>query len=156
METLPAKELERFWSKVEKSSDCWIWTAGLNSVGYGKIRLGGRHVYAHRVSYSLTYGTIPPGMVIDHMCHNSVCVNPAHLQAVTQKQNMENRAGPARHSKTGVRGVSAHHGRYRAQVAIHGRPTHVGTYDTVAEAEEAVISARMRHYTNNLADRPPR
>ena len=152
---LDDRAANRFWAKVDKTESCWNWTAGTSSRGYGKFNTGGTHGYAHRIAYTLCKGPIADGMVIDHKCHNIICVNPDHLQAVTLKQNSENRAGPMKNSKTGVRGVRKFRGRYRAQVAIDGKATHLGTFDTIAEAEQAAIAARMEHYTNNLTDMIP-
>ena len=78
---------ERFWSKVEKTDNCWNWTGSKNRTGYGNIRpaMGGGSKLSHRVSYEMANGTIPDGMDIDHKCHNHACVNPAHLRATSRK-----------------------------------------------------------------------
>lgn len=98
--------VERFWSKVDRSAgsdSCWPWLAGLNNMGYGKFSIGSgsrRMVYTHRYAYELTVGTIPPGFTLDHLCHTNDptcaggvtcphrrCVNPAHLEPVTNREN---------------------------------------------------------------------
>lgn len=79
--------MDRFWAKVEKTDECWIWTAARISSGYGCFYLDGSKL-AHRVSYELCVGQIPDGLVIDHLCRNKLCVNPAHLEAVTQRTNV--------------------------------------------------------------------
>jgi len=80
--------IERFWSKVDISGDaCWEWTAFRNPKGYGMFGLQGRSLNAHRMAYLLTYGQIPAGLVIDHLCRNRGCCNPAHLEAVTAAEN---------------------------------------------------------------------
>ena len=87
---------ERFWAKVDRTVECWLWTGAQvisKSGRYGKLKTDGKMKYAHRVSYEMSVGEIPAGMQIDHLCHNTLCVNPFHLRAVTQKQNMENRKG---------------------------------------------------------------
>jgi hypothetical protein len=78
---------EQFWRHVQKTGSCWLWTGTTAAHGYGQMRRGGRTLPAHRVSYELLVGPIPPGLHIDHLCRVRACVNPAHLEAVTQKEN---------------------------------------------------------------------
>lgn len=78
----------RFWAKVDKGGECWVWTAGLNHEGYGKFWLNGRTIAAHRVAYILTSGPIPEGLTIDHLCRVRACVRPDHLEAVTIQENL--------------------------------------------------------------------
>lgn len=76
----------RFWANVMKTESCWLWTAGTRN-GYGAIYDGQRNNYAHRLSYILHKGEIPKGYHIDHLCFTPRCVNPDHLEAVTQREN---------------------------------------------------------------------
>lgn len=75
--------IERFWSKVEKTATCWIWTKELNSRGYGRMSVGRtktrRRELAHRLSYRLSTGTLPGEMDVLHRCDRPSCVNPSHL-----------------------------------------------------------------------------
>lgn len=78
----------KYWEKVNKTSGCWKWGAWSNGKGYGLVRINGKSYLAHRISYEIAYGEIPKGLVIDHICNNTKCVNPSHLQAITQQQNI--------------------------------------------------------------------
>lgn len=83
---------ERFWAKVNKTDACWLWTGRLDTHGYGEVRTGGmkrrRFHRAHRVAYELLVGPIPDGLVIDHLCRVRNCVNPEHLEPVTNAENI--------------------------------------------------------------------
>lgn len=87
---------QRFWSKVDlvtgpkvegMPSRCWIWTGARNHAGYGHMGVDGRNQGAHRVSYELNVGPIPDGLHIDHLCCTPACVNPLHLEPVTNQEN---------------------------------------------------------------------
>lgn len=146
---------EAFAMFAKQRGGCWGWTAGISSEGYARFHLGGVNHYGHRVSYELHFGPIPEGLFIDHMCHNRACVNPAHLQVATNKQNHENRPGPQANNTSGVRGVSWNKqaGRFEAYVKHWGVRHRAGNFRTLEEAEAAVIAKRNELYTNNLLDR---
>jgi hypothetical protein len=144
-----------FWDKVNKTPTCWLWAASLDGKGYGQVRVGYAMYRAHRLAFADANGGIPPGMVIDHTCHVKSCVNPSHLQAVTQQQNMENRVGAPRPSISGVRGVHWYRTRNNWRVEVtHNRRAYFGGYFTsLADAEAAAIELRNALHTNNLKDR---
>lgn len=143
--------VERFWPKVDKSGECWLWTACTTTDGYPTIDGRG----GHRIAWEFENGPIPPGRVIDHICHNIKCVRASHLRAVTQKQNMENLVGAHNNSRTGIRGVGwhKHSGRWQARLSHHGRAISVGYFTDLAEAEAAVIAKRNELFTHNDTDR---
>ncbi|HET6911263.1 MAG TPA: HNH endonuclease signature motif containing protein [Mycobacteriales bacterium] len=81
---------DRFWAKVNKTDSCWLWTGTLTTPGdrgYGQVRLNGQFPLVHRVAYEMLVGPIPEGMQIDHLCRVRRCVNPAHLEPVTNREN---------------------------------------------------------------------
>jgi len=80
--------IQRFFAKVLKTDNCWIWTGAKYYKGYGHIRVNGKLIHSHRMSYELFKGEIPMSYVIDHLCRNPSCVNPDHLEAVTNRQNV--------------------------------------------------------------------
>jgi hypothetical protein len=89
---------ERFWPKVNKNGSvpshkpelgkCWIWLAAQDGHGYGVFGLNGSSHKAYRVSYKWLKGNIPTNMQLDHLCRNRICVNPEHLEIVTQIENL--------------------------------------------------------------------
>jgi hypothetical protein len=79
---------ERFWGRVDKTGDCWLWTGTLTEKGYGsRVQYQGEQHYPHQLAYRLLVGPIPDGLVIDHHCRVRNCVNPDHLEPVTQEEN---------------------------------------------------------------------
>lgn len=86
---------DRFWSKVLKSDGCWEWQAARLSAGYGSFSVDGVRHPAHRIAWQLVVGPIAPGLHIDHLCRNIICVNPAHLEPVTPRENTHRGVGPS-------------------------------------------------------------
>lgn len=92
--TLPAERqiARRFVAKLAPGDNCWLWTGHIDKQGYARLRgAGGRNapvLYAHRFSYEFFVAPVPLGLTIDHLCRIRHCVNPAHLEPVTQRENM--------------------------------------------------------------------
>lgn len=77
-----------FWDKVQKGNGCWQWLGWTNAKGYGYTKYKDcPERLAHRVAFILDGGVIPEGMVLDHLCRNSSCVRPSHLEVVTGLEN---------------------------------------------------------------------
>lgn len=152
MEPTQARLAERFWSKVDQTGDCWLWTGGRFTVGYGKLW---PDLYAHRVSYELHHGPIPDGMLIDHVCHVLLCVNPAHLRLADRKGNSENYKGLRSDNKSGYRGVAwnKRSRKWTASIGHRGKCIYLGLYDDPAEAAEVARQKRIELFTHNDADR---
>jgi hypothetical protein len=90
-------QVNTFWAKVEITTpdECWIYKGAVNGAGYGTHTIGSRTdksrqaLGAHRLSYFLDRGEIPVGLVIHHECRNTLCVNPHHLEAVSNSKNVK-------------------------------------------------------------------
>lgn len=84
--------IERFWNRVDRSGDCWVWTGEVNNHGYGRFALwhdGKRsRIFAHRLSLALHGASLRKGDVVMHHCDNPPCVNPDHLAIGTQRDNI--------------------------------------------------------------------
>lgn len=87
--------IDRAWPKIERRgpNECWPWTGACNGRArlgkYGHLSRGPGlgHVYAHRLVYEHTYGPVPDGHDVDHLCRNTLCCNPAHLRALPAREN---------------------------------------------------------------------
>lgn len=146
---------QRFMRQVRKTESCWLWTGATDRGGYGHFSVGGSQKKAHRFAYEMWAGAIPPGMHIDHVCHNRACVNPEHLRPVTMKQNNENRRGAQRTNPAKIRGVSwsTAQQKWRARVTHNNVTYHLGYFGSAEDAGEAARRLRVELFTHNDADR---
>ena len=98
---LAEQQQARFWSKIDRSGTCWLWTPKrVGKDGYGRFAVTGRgarcsgdkpkqkHIYAHRLAWELTNGEAPDGALMLHSCDTPRCCNPAHLSPGSQKENL--------------------------------------------------------------------
>ncbi len=98
-----------FWDRVVKGPECWTWTGPHSADGYAKAVVNRKPARAHRVAYELLVGPIPAGLTIDHLCRNRGCLNPAHMEPVTNRENV-------------LRGVSTAAQRARQAECKRGHP----------------------------------
>jgi hypothetical protein len=96
----PVEQYIKFWLKVKKTSEdgCWNWTGYKNAEGYGAVQWNGKLDRAHRISYRLFHGPIPPGILVCHHCDNPPCVNPKHLFLGTNQDNTDDKVEKHRHT----------------------------------------------------------
>src|SRR5574337_677951 len=134
---------QRFWGKVDKSGECWLWTSATNK-GYGLFMLDGKAQWAHRLTYEDANGPIPEGREIDHICRNPACVRPSHLRAVVHIENMRYQTGPRRNNTSGYRGVTRARNKWKAQLKHEGKCLNLGHFDTPEEASRVYEETRER------------
>lgn len=84
LEQLP----RRFRDKINISGGCWVWTAAITNNGYGRVKIKGKTVVAHKAVFQLLVGPVRDGLTLDHKCRNRACVNPDHLEPVTMRVNV--------------------------------------------------------------------
>lgn len=124
---------------------CLIWTGYTDSKGYGRLRVNGRKMLAHRYAWERINGPIPDGMFIDHACHERSCVSVDHLRLATPSQNQQNRSG-AHKGRDLPRGVTRHGRGYAARVGLNGTEHWLGTFTTPELASAAATEARRIHF----------
>ena len=111
------KDVARFWSRVDKSGDCWLWTGQRTRQGYGVFRVNGKRTPSHRVAYQIENGPITDSVLVRHRaCNNPPCVNPAHLAPGSVLDNMHDR-------------MEAGHYQYGDDHWSHKHPEHLARGD---------------------------
>lgn len=128
------EEMRReFEEKIEKTDGCWIWTGSASTyhgLTYGQMRFNNRTALAHRVSWILHHGEIPPGIMICHKCDNPICVNPSHLFLGTAKDNAVDRETKRRgHNRANERNARAKLTREQVhEIRTKYKPFKYGSY----------------------------
>ena len=137
--------MDRFWAKVDKSGDCWLWTA-TKCGGYGQFWHEGRMVIAHRMAWLLDGNELPtPPLSLDHICRNRACVRVDHLRVANQSQQLMN-TGLNSANTSGERGVSWEKEKrmWRVDVTLNGKQHRGGTFTDFEEAKAAAQALRER------------
>lgn len=143
---LTPKQLTSFLNKVNKiPNGCWLWTGTCNSIGYGQVGFNKKYYLAHRLCYQLFKGDIPKGLCLDHLCRVRNCVNPDHLDPVTQKENL------LRGATLNARNVSRTH-------CPHGHPydeentkiRYLENGDTARRCRACIRMDSSRHYRKKM------
>jgi len=128
-----ARFSRRFWSKVDRSGECWIWTASQDHGGYGKFGVGAAGwTRAHRVAHELFIAPIPVGTDVLHRCDNPPCVRPDHLYLGTPADNTHDamakrrlavgeRNGAAKLTAASAAEIRARHSAGESQAALGRR-----------------------------------
>lgn len=144
-----ARNYGGFWNKVLVlgQDDCWAWSAFVNKDGYGRFRIDGKTVNAHCVAYEIVFGEVPDGMVVDHICRNRSCVNPAHLRPASYSQNRVN-SKTRSDNKSGFKGVclKKSSGKWGAQIMTDGKMAFLGYFSTPEEAHAAYCEAAKKYH----------
>ena len=97
----------RFWSRVDKSGDCWIWGSTKDRDGYGLLKIGRRMYRAHRSAYASHYRKDPGQNIVMHKCDTPGCSNPSHLEIGTTTDNSRDMVRKGRHNKSKLNGKVA-------------------------------------------------
>lgn len=102
---------DRYWAKVSKSEDCWLWLGASHDDGYGHIKagVGGRVLLAHRVAYVAFVGPLLPGMLVCHRCDTPACVRPEHLFLGDHATNAQDRNSKGRSASQRVTACPSGH-----------------------------------------------
>lgn len=140
---------DRFWAKVMAVGECWVWTGHRDLKGYGKLTVAGRPTRAHRHSWEIANGPVPPGLVVCHRCDNPSCVRPGHLFLGTHSDNVADRDQKRRQAR-GERSGRARMGPADVLACRYARVMFACTCRALAAAsgvDESVMSRALNRKT---------
>jgi len=151
---------ERFWEKVLKSDDCWLWAGNTNDHGYGLLGMNGHNRYAHRIAWELTYGAIPIGMSVLHHCDNPPCVRPSHLFLGTQADNIADMDAKNRRKATPMPGELNGRAKLtwrdvseiKRELSMGGVIAHIAKRYSVSHTVISQIKRKLRWRSNSIAE----
>jgi len=140
---------EKLYNKTVEKNGCLIWTGAKDAKGYGKIRIDGHYQSAHRVMYQMSNGPIPDGLVVMHSCDTPSCVNPDHLSAGTQLQNVRDMFAKGRapirrgerggNSKLSTEQINQIRARFKSHDRKHGLAAIAKDYGVHRKTIQAVV-----------------
>lgn len=139
--TIPPRAYSIFWSRVERTDGCWIWTGRREGRGYGRFGAAPRRWSAHRLAWTLTYGPIPDGMFVCHRCDNPPCVRPDHLFLGTNSDNLLDASRKGRIASGARNGAYTHPERRQRGEQIN---TAILTADQVREIRRRYASGERQ------------
>lgn len=142
---------KEFHERVDKTSDCWIWTGTINSNGYGLFKLNGKQQTAHRISYSIYINPDIGGKIIRHSCDNPRCVNPAHLTEGTTQDNVDDRVNRKR-SAVGAKNFNTKLSKENVDEIRKADYSKRGTASTLAR-KLGISHTALNNVLNNLVHR---
>lgn len=90
--------VQSFWTLVDKSGECWLWTGYKTEKGYGRLSINGQRIRAHRYAWESINGPVPNGFIVCHRCDTPACVRPDHLFIGTINDNTQDMIAKGRHA----------------------------------------------------------